>query len=108
MSGLEHLIFPESISYIYAPWDEPEPGVPQGWYLSKVMSVIEEDTVEVIKRKGRATEIVKLAEIQRCPAQTSGFIQKLILLKTIRWDPEYQSHIRSKGLQTTSHHYFFI
>ena len=56
-------------SFVYVFWDEPDSEEPLGWYLSKVISIFDDDTVEVLYKKGQTREVVKLSEIQWCPAR---------------------------------------
>ena len=59
---------PDVNSYVYAQWDEPDSEEPQGWYLAKVMSINKDGTANLIYKKGRLTEVVKLDDIKWCPA----------------------------------------
>ena len=43
---------PDVNSYVYALWDEPDSEEPQGWYLAKVTSINQDDTVNMMDRKG--------------------------------------------------------
>lgn len=80
---------PETNSYIYALWDEPNSNEPVGWYLAKVTSIEDDGSICLKYHKGNLTEVIKPTELKWHPA-----------CGTNKWfqPPNYIAGTSSKGL----------